>query len=147
MDKTKHRTLARVLWVFYLATMSLASLVFAEGNNTGNGVWTPTINPAPVEDMIIKAGVWSVRIGAMLLAGFALWKIVQGRVEAGTGISGIASRGHVNVYEAFTMILFFGLALVLLPFFIWILAQAGILPSYVAQLMSDIYRNVWNPNF
>jgi hypothetical protein len=127
-----------VLWILILATLTVPT-IHAE-------VWTPTLNPQPIEDMIVKAGVWAVRIGAILIIGFAIVKIIQGRVEVGTGISGIASRGHSTVYEAFNAIFWFAVILVLLPFFLWIIAQAGLLPPYVAEQMSKIYQNIWNAN-
>ena len=128
----------RALWILILATLTVP-LVHAD-------VWTPTLNPQPVEDMVVKIGVLAVRLGAIIILGFAVVKIIQGRVEAGTGISGIASRGHSTVYEAFNAIFWFAVILVILPFFLWILASAGLLPPYVADTMSKIYQNIWNPN-
>jgi hypothetical protein len=127
-----------VLWILILATLAVP-LVHAD-------VWTPTLNPQPVEDMVVKVGVYAVRAGATLIIIFAVVKIIQGRVEAGTGISGIASRGHSTVYEAFNAIFWFAVILVLLPFFLWIIASAGLLPPYVADEMSKIYQNIWNAN-
>jgi hypothetical protein len=127
-----------VLWILILATLAVPT-IHAD-------VWTPTLNPQPIEDMVVRVGVWAVRLGAILIIGFAIVKIIQGRVEAGTGISGIASRGHSTVYEAFNAIFWFAVILVLLPFFLWIIAQAGLLPPYVADTMSKIYQNIWNAN-
>jgi hypothetical protein len=120
-----------------LAALVLAALAYAQ-------VWTPPISPRPIEDMMVRVGVWAVRIGAILILIFAIVKIVQGRIEVSTGISGIASRGHSTVFEAFSAIFWFGVLLVLLPFLIWIMAEVGLLPPYVAQLMSEIYRNIFN---
>jgi hypothetical protein len=138
MEKTRHR-MTRAIWALYIAVALLSPLAHAD-------VWTPTLNPQPMEDMVVKVGVWAVRIGATLIIAFAIVKIIQGRVEAGTGISGIASRGHSTVYEAFNAIFWFAVILVLLPFFLWIIAQAGLLPPYVADTMSKIYQNIWNGN-
>jgi hypothetical protein len=138
MTKTANR-IKRVLWILILATLAVP-LIHAE-------VWTPTLNPQPIEDMVIKVGVYAVRFGGILIIAFAIVKIIQGRVEAGTGISGIAARGHSTVFEAFTAIFWFGVILVLLPFFLYVIANIGLLPSYVAELMSKIIQNIWNPNF
>ena len=133
------RRVALAASIAALVLAALAPLAHAQ-------VWTPTISPQPLENMVIRVGVWAVRIGALLILIFAVVKIIQGRVEVSTGISGIASRGHSTVFEAFSAIFWFGVLLVLLPFLIWIMAETGLLPPYVAQLMSEIYRNIFNGN-
>jgi hypothetical protein len=129
----------RVAVAASLAALVLAALAHAQ-------VWTPTISPKPIEDMVVRVGVWAVRLGAILILIFAVVKIIQGRAEVSTGISGIAARGHSTVFEAFSAIFWFGVLLVLLPFLIWIMAESGLLPPYVAQLMSEIYKNIFNAN-
>jgi hypothetical protein len=136
MDKTRHRTLVRILWLLIL-TMLATPLVYAD-------VWTPQLNDQPIEQFVTKIGVYAIRLGAILIIGFAVVKIIHGRIEASTGISGIASRGHISVYEAFSHLFWFGVALVLLPFFLYFIASAGLLPQYVANEMSKIIQNIWN---
>jgi hypothetical protein len=139
MKKTASR-LKRILWLPILVTLFVPTVHAAD-------VWTPTLNPTPLEDIVIRVGVYAIRIGALLIIAFAIVKIIQGRVEAGTGISGIASRGHSTVYEAFSAMFWFGVILVFVPFFLAIIAQIGLLPPYVAETMSKILQNIWNPNF
>jgi uncharacterized membrane protein YhdT len=107
-------------------------------------VWTPTINPQPIEDMLLSAARWALRIAALYTIGFAIAKLLYGRAQVGSGLPGVTMRGHQEVWEAFSNLFWFALAIVLLPFFLYVVASAGLLPQWVAGLMSRIIEGLWN---
>ncbi len=107
-------------------------------------VWTPTINPQPVEEMLLSAARWALRLSALFTIGFSIAKLLYGRLQVGSGLPGVTMRGHQEVWEALSSLFWFAVALVALPFVLYVIASAGLLPQWVAGLMSRIIEGLWN---
>jgi len=117
--------------------LALAQLAAAQ-------VWTPTISPEPIEDMLINAARWALRFAALFVIVTAIAKLVYGRIQTSTGMPGVTMRGYTEVWEALSSLFWFAVALVLLPFVLYVIASAGLLPGWVASLMSKVIEGLWN---
>ena len=105
--------------------------------------WTPTVNISPIRDLLVSVLKWTTYAAVMFIIAYALLKLLYGRALAGSGAPGVASRGYTEKWEAFASIVWFAVALVLLPFVIYILAKIGVLPPWVATEMSNVIREIW----
>jgi hypothetical protein len=106
--------------------------------------WTPTINLSPVRDFAVQTLKWTTYAAVIFILVYALFKLLYGRALAGTGAPQVSSRGYAEKFEAFTSIVWFAVALVALPFLIYLLAKIGLLPPWVAREMSSIIREIWS---
>jgi uncharacterized membrane protein YhdT len=124
-------------WALLVLLLALSPVAQAQ-------VWTPTINPQPLEDLLLSAARWALRLSALFTIGFAIAKLLYGRLQVGSGLPGVVTRGHQEVWEALSGIFWFAVALVALPFALYAIASAGLLPQWVASLMSRIIEGLWN---
>jgi uncharacterized membrane protein YhdT len=124
-------------WALLVLLLALSPVAQAQ-------VWTPTINPQPVEEMLLSAARWALRLSALFTIGFSIAKLLYGRLQVGSGLPGVTMRGHQEVWEALSSLFWFAVALVALPFVLYVIASAGLLPQWVASLMSRIIEGLWN---
>ena len=107
-------------------------------------VWTPQINVAALEGILVEVARWALRISALIVITIAILKIVYGRIQVGAGLPGITMRGYSELWEGLTSVFWFAVSLIVLPFVVWALAVAGLLPGWVAELMSKIIEGLWS---
>jgi len=106
--------------------------------------WTPSINLSPARDFAVQTLKWTTYAAVIFILVYALFKLLYGRALAGTGTPQVSSRGYAEKFEAFASIVWFAVALVALPFLIYILAKIGLLPPWVAREMSSIIQEIWS---
>jgi len=119
-----------------LSLLAHAALAQAE-------TWVPEINIAPLRDFAVQLLKWTTYAAVVFILVYALLKLLYGRALAGSGAPGVATRGYAEKWEAFASVVWFAVALVLLPFVIYIVARIGALPPWVAQEMANIIREIW----
>lgn len=105
--------------------------------------WTPEINISPIEQFAVKVLALATYLAVIFIIAYAFIKLLYGRALAGTGAPGVASRGYSEKWEALASIFWLALALVALPWIIWLIAQTGALPRWVADKMGSILQQIW----
>jgi hypothetical protein len=128
----------KVLGVLLLLTLALPPAL-AQGTET----WTPTIDVKPIKDFAVQTLKWTTYAAVVFIITYAFFKLLYGRALAGSGAPGVASRGYAEKWEAFASLVWFAVALVALPFIIWIVAKVGALPPWVANEMASIIKEIW----
>jgi hypothetical protein len=129
----------KMLVVALLLTLALPPAL-AQGTET----WTPTIDVKPIRDFAVQTLKWTTYAAVVFILVYALFKLLYGRALAGTGAPQVSSRGYAEKFEAFASIVWFAVALVALPFLIYLMAKIGLLPPWVAREMSSIIQEIWS---
>ena len=106
--------------------------------------WVPTIDLSPVRDFAVQTLRWTTYAAVIFVIVYALFKLLYGRALASTGAPSVASRGYAEKFEALASIVWFAVALIALPFLIYLLSRIGVLPPWVAQEMASVIREIWN---
>lgn len=133
MERVRSSALAALLAALLLAPPALAQ-----------EPWTPTIDVKPIRDFAIQTLKWTTYAAVVFILVYALFKLLYGRALAGTGAPQVSSRGYAEKFEAFASIVWFAVALVALPFLIYLMAKIGLLPPWVAREMSSIIQEIWS---
>jgi hypothetical protein len=118
-------------------------LLLALAAPLAQGTWAQ-IGASPVKSLLVQALKWATYTAVIFLITYAAFKLLHGRARA---CSGAPARGYREKFVPDARTVWFAVALVLLPFIIYILAKVGLLPpwlpSWVAQEMSDIIGEIW----
>ena len=126
----------KVLGVLLLLTLA-APLALAQET------WTPQVNVSPVRDFAVQVLKWTTYVAVLFIITYVVLKVLYGRALASTGAPGVASRGYAEKWEGLASFVWFAVALVLLPFIIWIIAKVGALPPWVANEMANVIKEIW----
>jgi hypothetical protein len=105
--------------------------------------WTPSIDVKPIRDFAVQVLKWTTYAAVIFVITYAVFKLLYGRALAGSGAPGVASRGYTEKWEAFASLVWFAVALVALPFIIWIVAKVGLLPPWIANEMANVIKEIW----
>jgi hypothetical protein len=118
-------------------------LLLALAAPLAQGTWAQ-IGASPVKSLLVQALKWATYTAVIFIITYAAFKLLHGRARA---CSGTPARGYREKLKPFAHAVWFAVALVLLPFIIYILAKVGLLPpwlpSWAAQEMSDIIGEIW----
>lgn len=126
-----------------LAIFALVLIAVALAARPALAQWTPQVNLSPLRDVLVTALAIITYISVLVVIVYSAAKLLYGRMLASTGAPGVAMRGYAEKFEAFTGIVWFCVAILLLPFIVYILAQMKVLPDWVAEEWGDIIREIW----
>jgi len=109
--------------------------------------WVPRVKVDPLEKFARKLLGLATLLSVLYIIGFAFAKILLGRAYASSGAPGIASRGHSEMWEGFTAIVWFAAAVIALPWVVWLVGQAGLLPEWVVDKIGETLQYIWTGQF
>lgn len=108
-----------------------------------SGRFFPGVDPTKLQETLIAWAVWATWGAAIVMLVYAMVKVVYGIFLAGSGIPAVSSRGYGEVFEGVKWPLIFGIALLVAPLVVYLLADAGMLPGWIADAMSEAFEAVW----